>query len=269
MQLLFDRSEELEPSDGLGLISGSRDAARGARASGFRTSAGTRSCSSVRRRSPSGLPAGGCAFYHVHSFVARPSDERDVVGDHQLRRAVCDDRRPRQRVRSPVPPREVVCTRPADARAASSRSVTVPRRRPLRSRRCGHDPAAGDRHPRRQGGAPDPRGLRPAHDAMTPIRCRPRSGGSTAAPARCTSSTSTAPAAASRRTSSTSSGSSRASPVPVQVGGGLRTSGSVEAALEAGAARVVLGTAAFRDLDFLDEVARRAPRSRRGLDRRP
>jgi phosphoribosylformimino-5-aminoimidazole carboxamide ribotide isomerase len=42
-------------------------------------------------------------------------------------------------------------------------------------------------------------------------------------------------------------------PVPVQVGGGLRTRGSVEAALEAGAARVVLGTAAFRDLDFLDE----------------
>jgi phosphoribosylformimino-5-aminoimidazole carboxamide ribotide isomerase len=41
--------------------------------------------------------------------------------------------------------------------------------------------------------------------------------------------------------------------VPVQVGGGLRTSRSVEAALEAGAARVVLGTAAFRDLDFLDE----------------
>ncbi len=43
-------------------------------------------------------------------------------------------------------------------------------------------------------------------------------------------------------------------PVPVQVGGGLRTSEAVEAVLEAGAARVVLGTAAFRDLDFLDET---------------
>jgi phosphoribosylformimino-5-aminoimidazole carboxamide ribotide isomerase len=42
--------------------------------------------------------------------------------------------------------------------------------------------------------------------------------------------------------------------VPVQVGGGLRTSESVEAVLDAGAARVVLGTAAFRDLDFLDET---------------
>jgi phosphoribosylformimino-5-aminoimidazole carboxamide ribotide isomerase len=42
--------------------------------------------------------------------------------------------------------------------------------------------------------------------------------------------------------------------VPVQVGGGLRTSEAVETVLKAGAARVVLGTAAFRDLDFLDEA---------------
>ncbi len=40
--------------------------------------------------------------------------------------------------------------------------------------------------------------------------------------------------------------------VPVQVGGGLRTPAAVEAALAAGAARVVLGTAAYSDLDFLD-----------------
>ena len=41
-------------------------------------------------------------------------------------------------------------------------------------------------------------------------------------------------------------------PVPVQVGGGLRTGADVDAALAAGAARVILGTAAFRDMDFLD-----------------
>ncbi len=41
--------------------------------------------------------------------------------------------------------------------------------------------------------------------------------------------------------------------VPVQVGGGLRTGADVDAALAAGAARVILGTAAFRDMDFLDE----------------
>ena len=42
--------------------------------------------------------------------------------------------------------------------------------------------------------------------------------------------------------------------VPIQVGGGLRDAGAVRAALAAGAARVVLGTAALRDVDFLDET---------------
>jgi phosphoribosylformimino-5-aminoimidazole carboxamide ribotide isomerase len=42
--------------------------------------------------------------------------------------------------------------------------------------------------------------------------------------------------------------------VPVQVGGGLRSIGSVVDAVKAGAARVVLGTAAFTDVDFLDEA---------------
>ncbi|HUR85692.1 MAG TPA: 1-(5-phosphoribosyl)-5-[(5-phosphoribosylamino)methylideneamino]imidazole-4-carboxamide isomerase [Solirubrobacteraceae bacterium] len=42
--------------------------------------------------------------------------------------------------------------------------------------------------------------------------------------------------------------------VPVQVGGGLRTVEAVRDAIGAGAARVILGTAAFTDVDFLDEV---------------
>ena len=49
--------------------------------------------------------------------------------------------------------------------------------------------------------------------------------------------------------------------VPVQVGGGLRSSSAVAAALDdvadvlaLGVARVVLGTAAYRDVDFLDQV---------------
>ena len=41
-------------------------------------------------------------------------------------------------------------------------------------------------------------------------------------------------------------------PVPVQVGGGLRSIESVRDAIDAGAARVVLGTAAYQDIDFLD-----------------
>jgi phosphoribosylformimino-5-aminoimidazole carboxamide ribotide isomerase len=41
-------------------------------------------------------------------------------------------------------------------------------------------------------------------------------------------------------------------PVPVQVGGGLRTINAVREAIEAGAKRVLLGTAAYQDVDFLD-----------------
>lgn len=43
-------------------------------------------------------------------------------------------------------------------------------------------------------------------------------------------------------------------PCPIQVGGGLRDSKSVGAVLDAGATRVVFGTAALRDPDFLDAM---------------
>jgi phosphoribosylformimino-5-aminoimidazole carboxamide ribotide isomerase len=43
--------------------------------------------------------------------------------------------------------------------------------------------------------------------------------------------------------------------VPLQVGGGLRDAPAVDAALEAGAARVVLGTAAVRDPDLVASLA--------------
>ena len=42
--------------------------------------------------------------------------------------------------------------------------------------------------------------------------------------------------------------------VPVQYGGGLRTVEAVGDALRAGAERVIVGTAALRDVDFLDEI---------------
>jgi phosphoribosylformimino-5-aminoimidazole carboxamide ribotide isomerase len=40
--------------------------------------------------------------------------------------------------------------------------------------------------------------------------------------------------------------------VPVQVGGGLRSVEAVRRAVDAGATRVVLGTAAYQDVDFID-----------------
>jgi phosphoribosylformimino-5-aminoimidazole carboxamide ribotide isomerase len=47
--------------------------------------------------------------------------------------------------------------------------------------------------------------------------------------------------------------------VPVQYGGGLRTLPAVRDALRAGATRVILGTAAYTDTDFLDDVLRAWP----------
>ena len=48
--------------------------------------------------------------------------------------------------------------------------------------------------------------------------------------------------------------------VPVQYGGGLREARSVRDALGAGAHRVVIGTAAYTDVEFLDEVMRTWPK---------
>ncbi len=45
--------------------------------------------------------------------------------------------------------------------------------------------------------------------------------------------------------------------IPVQVGGGLRTLADIEAVVDAGAARIVVGTAAVRDPDMVDEAVAR------------
>ena len=46
----------------------------------------------------------------------------------------------------------------------------------------------------------------------------------------------------------------QSSDVPIQLGGGLRNEQAVSSAIDAGATRVVLGTAAYTDVDFLDAV---------------
>ena len=56
--------------------------------------------------------------------------------------------------------------------------------------------------------------------------------------------------------------------VPVQYGGGLRSLPAVREALRAGAERVIVGTAAFRDIDFLDAVVARVRPARARLRRR-
>lgn len=79
MQLLFDRSEELEPSAGLGLIAGE---VTWLATGGLRVPHIGWNEVALERPSPltAGLPPSGCPFYHVHSLAARPSARDDVIG---------------------------------------------------------------------------------------------------------------------------------------------------------------------------------------------
>lgn len=79
MELLFERSEELEPTDGLGLLEGEVTALK---TGGLRVPHIGWNEVSFERPSvlTEGLPADGSAFYHVHSLAARPSRAEDVIG---------------------------------------------------------------------------------------------------------------------------------------------------------------------------------------------
>ncbi len=79
MQVLFDRSQELEETEGIGLIPGR---IRWLASGGLRIPHIGWNEVSFTRASPlaEGLPAGGCPFYHVHSLVAAPLDPADVIG---------------------------------------------------------------------------------------------------------------------------------------------------------------------------------------------
>jgi len=78
MQLLFEHSEELEPTAGLGLLPGNvtRLSAGGLRIPHI-------GWNEVRWERPSGLaeglPGGSVPFYHVHSFAVRPAASEDVL----------------------------------------------------------------------------------------------------------------------------------------------------------------------------------------------
>jgi glutamine amidotransferase len=79
MQLLFDGSNELGGARGLGLIDGEVTRLDGG---GLRIPHIGWNEVRFERASAltAGLKGGGAAFYHVHSFVARPTEPADVVG---------------------------------------------------------------------------------------------------------------------------------------------------------------------------------------------
>jgi glutamine amidotransferase len=78
MQLLFDRSQEHELTDGLGLLAGQVSPLQ---AGELRIPHIGWNDVRFKRPSPltAGLPSGSCAFYHVHSLAARPEDPTDVI----------------------------------------------------------------------------------------------------------------------------------------------------------------------------------------------
>jgi glutamine amidotransferase len=82
MQVLFERSAEFEPTAGLGLIAGEVTPLRTA---GLRLPHIGWNRVEFTRPSPlvESLPAAGAHFYHVHSLVARPVDEEDVLATSQ------------------------------------------------------------------------------------------------------------------------------------------------------------------------------------------
>jgi imidazole glycerol-phosphate synthase subunit HisH len=79
MQLLFEHSDELMPTRGLGLISGEVT-----RLEESNLRIPHIGWNEVRFQRASiltaELPQSGCPFYHVHSFAARPTDPETVVG---------------------------------------------------------------------------------------------------------------------------------------------------------------------------------------------
>ncbi len=79
MQLLFERSEEVRDAEGLGLIDGEVSRLRSGSLRiphiGWNEVTFEQPCPLT-----AGLPEPGCAFYHVHSFVARPRRAQHVVG---------------------------------------------------------------------------------------------------------------------------------------------------------------------------------------------
>ena len=93
MQLLFERSVELEPAEGLGLVPGEVTPACEPAGCGFRTSAGTR-CRS-QRPSPltEGLPVGGLSLLPRALVRGAARRRRGRRRHHRVRRAVRHDRR--------------------------------------------------------------------------------------------------------------------------------------------------------------------------------
>jgi imidazole glycerol-phosphate synthase subunit HisH len=79
MQLLFERSTELQETNGLGLLAGEVTLLESGTLRvphiGWNDVSFSRECALTNA-----LPEAGAPFYHVHSYAARPTDPADLVG---------------------------------------------------------------------------------------------------------------------------------------------------------------------------------------------
>ena len=238
MQLLYEGSDEFEGAEGLGLLSGR---VRPLDAQGLKLPhIGWHEVEFVRS-TPLTPAAGREAYYHVHSYAPERTEDTVAVGDYGD--GVRLDCRARPRLRLSISPREVLARRSAPAEGvhpalrAGGRVILYP----------AIDISDGKAV----------RLVRGDFDAKTIYEDDPLEAGRTwvAEGARFLHVVDLDGAREGkpvnlhhleRITTELS--------VPVQYGGGLRTLPAVRDALRAGAERVILGTAAFTDIDFLDDV---------------
>ncbi len=247
LQLLFDSTTELGGAEGLGLLAGPVAAldAKGLKVphigwSPVRWERESRLVEGIESETP---------FYFVHSFAPAPA-RRGPARQRRLRRPLRLRGAARQRLRRPVPPGEVERRRPPPA---------LQLRRDLRGRaRVILYPAIDIR------GGQAVRLLQGDYERETaydadPVDAARRWAGDGAAFLHVVD----LDGAKAGRPQNLEAVRRIAAAVecPIQVGGGLRDSDSVDAVLAAGAARVVIGTAALRDPE-LPRSRARGPRRR-------
>ena len=246
MQLMADIGLEDGETRGLGWIHGLVEAFEPAPDCQCHMSAGTSSRSPATTRS-SPVSAPSRHAYFTHSYAFRPEDEARCRRLVRLWQPLRRRPRPCQPLRHPVPPGE----KPeAGADAPQQFPEVVPMTFTLYPAIDLKDGACV-------------RLLRGEMDAATVFNTDPARAGRGvrarwASPSS-TWSTSTARSPARRSTATPSPASSKATPAPVQLGGGIRTRAQIDAWLEAGIARVILGTVALRDPDLVKTAARDLP----------
>ena len=245
MQLLFERSTELGGATGLGLLAGE---VRPLDAPGLKVPQIGWNAISWKRASRlcQGLPD-PCGFYHVHSFAPHPADPGDIARHRPVRHRVRHRRGARARLRRAVPPREVGARRPAAARQLH-RDLRAWRPQPRRMILLPAIDIRGGKAVRLQRGDFSKETVY-QDDPLDAAASFVEAGANFLHVVDLDGAREGHPVNLEHLRRIT-----RELGVAVQYGGGLRSLPAVREALAAGAERVVVGTAAYSDTDFVDTL---------------